>query len=736
MDKKKMFENMEKNRKARAQELQEFINNSSFQGVMRKTVSFLTDGDADKIRLNITTGGESYTDGRTITLGMEDYFFDPSFTKHDWVAVFKALLAHESQHINSSNFSDIKEIGEWYVKHMAGRDLSETLLKRIAKDMLNIMEDGRIENIIIHKYPGYRLPFLLLNQSHTVLSELTEKAKDNQQEFMDFVNSTLCYTKTGRLPVGISVYAGTRFETEFKKVQPLFDLVIDARTSRDCREICQKMLTMTADYFEELLKNSPENTIMKALEKMFKNGDRGGEYTSNGECEYNDSPNGTPSERAEAEAQAGKADGDGEGSGKGKGKKPDKSGEDGKPDKGGKKGKDGKDKEDGKDGSGSDKDGKDGKEGKDGKDKQGPKAGNNTGRNDLRKPRDPNDRSDLENWTDDFSEGGMEDYETRELSEDELAALRRGVRDELNAAEEEGKKKDPVDKELEKIKEKYAGERARAFAELFPTISNTPLPSELEAAGRKLENAVERVLRVKRTEKRNMRVGNICARDLYRVGMKDPHVFMRKGQPMKADLAVFLLLDNSGSMGAMGARMNVNGNAQAFDKSTLSRVAAGIIERGLSKFAAIKISLFDVSGGTIRHSTVKKFDERAVGSKCYNSLRPVGIGCGNKDGYSIRVATKDLLARREAKKVLVVLSDGLPSDYNGYERAGMNDVKEAVREARHKGVVVIPIMFGTTSDREQMKDKFAYMYGKFISSDPADITAEFQKLFLSLITKS
>lgn len=730
MDKKKMFENMQKNREARTKELQDFINNSSFQGVMRKTVSFLTDGDADKIRLNITTGGESYTDGKTITLGMEDYFFDPSFTKHDWVAVFKALLAHESQHINSSNFSDIKEIGEWYAKHMAGRDLSETLLKRIAKDMLNIMEDGRIENIIIHKYPGYRLPFLLLNQSHMVLSELTEKAKDGQQEFMDFVNSTLCYTKTGRLPVGISVYAGTRFETEFKKVQPLFDLVIDARTSGDCRNICQKMLTMTADYFEELLKDSPENAIMKALDEMFKNGGQDGEYTSNGECEYNDSPNGSPNgfpaERAEAKAQAGKGDKDGDGSGKGKGKKSGNPGKNGKDGKGDEKGKDSKD---GKDEDGSSKDGKDGKQGKG-------KAGNNTGRNDLRKPRDPNDRSDLEHWTDDFSDGPMEDYETRELSDDELAALRRGVRDELSAAEEDGKKKEPVDKELEKIEKKYAGERARSFSELFPTISNTPLPSELEAAGRKLENAVERVLRVKRTEKRNMRVGNICARDLYRVGMKDPHVFMRKGQPMKADLAVFLLLDNSGSMGAMGARMNVDGNAQAFDKSTLSRVAAGIIERGLSKFAAIKISLFDVSGATIRHSTVKKFDERSVGSKCYNSLRPVGIGCGNKDGYSIRVATKDLLARREAKKVLVVLSDGLPSDYNGYERAGMNDVKEAVREARRKGVVVIPIMFGTTSDREQMKDKFAYMYGKFISSDPADITTEFQKLFLSLIAKS
>ena len=61
--------------------------------------------------------------------------------------------------------------------------------------------------------------------------------------------------------------------------------------------------------------------------------------------------------------------------------------------------------------------------------------------------------------------------------------------------------------------------------------------------------------------------------------MRDPHVFMRKGQPMKADLATFLLLDNSGSMGSQGARTKVNGRDVYLDKSTLSRTAAGIIER-------------------------------------------------------------------------------------------------------------------------------------------------------------
>lgn len=736
MDANKIKKEMELKayRESRKDELSKLLNGSSFQGVMRKTVAFLTDDAADHIRLSITTGDVSYTDGKSIVLGMEDYFFDPQFTRLDWVTIFKALLAHEVQHINSSNFSDIKDIRKKYTKLMAGKGIPRQLCGKIAQDMLNIMEDGRIENIIVHKLPGYKLPFLMLNSSHLAQCEFDAVADTPGQEFVDFINTSLCYVKTGRLPVGISVYAGTRFETEFKKVQSLFDLAVDARTSNDCKNLCLRVLKLTADYFADLLKQEADQATADENSGSEKNGGQEGEYTSSAENEYNNSPNGTPQEQAAADSAAG----DGSAP-KGRGKPDDKTGKSGKGGKDEDEDGKGDGKKAGKGKKGSGKDSKDGSSdgNSDGDPKNGSKAkaqGNNTGKNALRLPRDPDNRSETEDWTDNFSGDGAEDYDTRELTDEEIAALRKGVTDELDAAEEESKPKaEKKDKKMEEIEKKYASEYTRVFSELFPTIPNAPLPSELERTGRKLENAFERVLRIKRSEKRNMRVGAVCSRDLYRVGMRDPHIFMRKGQPMNADLAVFLLLDNSGSMGSQGAEMEVDGRYIHLDKSTLSRTAAGVIERGLSKFAAIKISLFDVECGVIRHSTVKKFDEKSVGSKCYNSIQPVGIGGGNKDGYSIRVATKDLLARREAKKVLVVLSDGLPSDYNDGDKQGMNDVKEAVREARRKGVVVIPIMFGRVSDREQMKGNFSYMYGQYISSDPADITNEFQKLFIKLV---
>lgn len=100
------------------------------------------------------------------------------------------------------------------------------------------------------------------------------------------------------------------------------------------------------------------------------------------------------------------------------------------------------------------------------------------------------------------------------------------------------------------------------------------------------------------------------------------------------------------------------------------------------------------------------------------------------------MATKELLARRESLKVLLILSDGLPSDYNGGPRAGMDDVRNAVKEARRRGILVIPILFGDARFRAQSREDYEYMYETFISCDPIEVSTEFQKLFYTLVKKS
>lgn len=685
------------NRERRDKELRQFISDNTVQSVFRKLVAFYTDRSSQGVNLKISTSGDSYTDGKNIVLGIPDFFFHPAYNREEWVVVLRALLTHEIQHINSSSFSDIEAIRNEYAKYLEGGPISKKLAEDIAQNMLNIMEDGRIENIIIHKYPGLVNSFLFLNNEIRNYNKIFGAPSTPAEEFSDFIGNVLSYVKTGRLAPGVSVYAETRFETEFKKVQPLLDLGIDAYSSSRCKELCLQVLKSISDYIQDLLKDQRDQaSAQKECDQADTGDGQGGEYTTSSEKEYNNSPNGTSQEQRECEEKV-----------------KEKSGE-----------------------AGGKKSGKAGKDAKSGKDGEGGGEENPTGKNMLRRPLTAEDRCSIENWTDDFSGDGAEAYDEQTLTSEQLEALRRGVRDELAEAAKPEKKERP-DPGMKKIEEKYEGEYARTFLELFPIVPEGALPSEMEREGRKLEHKIERILKTKRTERRHLRAGTLCCRDLYRVGMSDNHVFMRKGQPMKADLAVFILLDNSGSMGANGATVQGPGGKRiSFNKSSLSRTAAGIIERGLSRFAAIKVSLFDVSGGIIRHSTLKRFDEVSRSNKCYNSIRSVGIGGGNKDGYSIRVATNDLMKRHERMKVLVALSDGLPSDYNGGESQGIEDVNAAVREARQKGVLVVPIMFGPAEDRQNMKGQFTQMYSTFISSEPIDITKEFLRFFTKLIERA
>ena len=75
------------------------------------------------------------------------------------------------------------------------------------------------------------------------------------------------------------------------------------------------------------------------------------------------------------------------------------------------------------------------------------------------------------------------------------------------------------------------------------------------------------------------------------------------------------------------------------------------------------------------------------------------------------------MARPERKKLLIVLSDGLPSNYNG-SPTGKDDVRSAVDIAIRSGISVISIYFG--GDYEDVTRTFAWMYGG--KTDPLSAT--------------
>jgi cobalamin biosynthesis protein CobT len=199
------------------------------------------------------------------------------------------------------------------------------------------------------------------------------------------------------------------------------------------------------------------------------------------------------------------------------------------------------------------------------------------------------------------------------------------------------------------------------------------LPVVLDRRGQVLRNAVEKFFKSQVTPTvRNMRSGAIDARRLIRLAKNDVRVFQRKGAGKPTDVAVYILIDNSGSM--EGAKTEA-----AFS-------AAAVQEEGFKNFAAMKITAFTTGEGVI-HYTVKGWEEKHPWNACWNFLRHLNSGTqwGNEDEYDIRIATKELLKRPEKNKILIVLSDGTPGDCEA--------TKKAIADARQKGVKLAGIYF-------------------------------------------
>ncbi len=317
-----------------------------------------------------------------------------------------------------------------------------------------------------------------------------------------------------------------------------------------------------------------------------------------------------------------------------------------------------------------------------------------------------------------------------ELSESAIEEARREL--EETAVVKKPKKDDEKKLTPEDIKEladKYKGERVRNLREMsgFPTIHE--LPVDLKTDGLRFKREVQRIFQNKEAMTfRNQKKGILDVNNLYRVGMREYNVFTQKGVPSKSDWVAYLLKDGSGSM-------------SSDNKELYSCAACAILEEGLKGVIPFKTTVFDVSGGYVRHYTIKDFNEvnpsRNLAWNFYKERREKnGIGGGNKDGYSIRVATKELEKRPESSKILVILSDGMPSDYDGGFQEGMLDVRNAVAEARRKGILVVAVMFGSQDFRDAYIENYRAMYEKnIISCDPSQISSYLISLFKRIISR-
>jgi len=123
---------------------------AGYRRAIANFVTIVTGESAIKVKFN--SGDESYTDGKSVVIGctMNDKLFDSSV----------GLALHEGSHIKLSDFDFLRNlkfnIPKEYIERGSIKGFSETAVLGHIKNLLNYVEDRRIDNYVFTTSPGYK----------------------------------------------------------------------------------------------------------------------------------------------------------------------------------------------------------------------------------------------------------------------------------------------------------------------------------------------------------------------------------------------------------------------------------------------------------------------------------------------------------------------------------------------------------------------------------------------------
>ena len=223
------------------------------------------------------------------------------------------------------------------------------------------------------------------------------------------------------------------------------------------------------------------------------------------------------------------------------------------------------------------------------------------------------------------------------------------------------------------------GDGKYGFCEVLRDYEPTDdLPPVILARGKALHRRNEKYFRsLSSPSIRNLASGGVDPARLYGLAIGDTDIFRKRGKDKHFDGCAYILLDNSGSM-SHGAKFRE------------ACTAAAVIEEGFKGLIPLKIASFSDDYSTVIHQRMKGWDEKLRKNCVWNYYTHKSPHGGNADGCSIGVAVKELLKRPERRKLLVVLSDGQPTEGSANP---VELTKQKVAYARKKGIKVIGIYF-------------------------------------------
>lgn len=252
-----------------------------------------------------------------------------------------------------------------------------------------------------------------------------------------------------------------------------------------------------------------------------------------------------------------------------------------------------------------------------------------------------------------------------------------------------------------------------------------------------LTNEIERMIKARSaaTWTGGHRRGRLHGSALTRVMFGYDDVFRRKQENHTKDVAVSLVVDCSGSMTANGKIKTAMYTAYAIssilDRLGISNEVIGFSTRGHSAQVMNDLRRDPNVGSYCRHEAIympifKGFGERMgadVRARFVQATIARNLCRSNVDGESIMLAHGRLAARRETRKIMIVLSDGQPAVTGG----GNLDahLKTTVKQIEAAGTDIIGIGI---MDQSVRKFYSKYVVMKSVKDLPAVVTGEIKDL--------
>lgn len=702
-----------------------FINRAGVYNILNRTVTHLLPNRTKDTFLELNMGGGSYTDGRKIVVGVLPYVWG-----EDEKIVFstlKALVGHETAHVIWSdfdlflkfqymiavNFGKCADTGVLDTtfelpKFNNKKEAMEQIQKlngfarygvKLGAHLLNSTEDGGIERLLGENYKGYVKHIQLLNG--IIWDNQPVKGENPLQEFL-FCITSLCVTGMKSKDWG-KIYGASDLDLLIEEVRPLITKAINHGTAIGRAEATFELYLKIARIVLDLLKQQ-QNAIDDLPNDLNFSGGQGQE----GQEGNGSSSTHLTSQENQQQEQSSGGEKNEEESQQGSGVSSSNGQQDEQQDNQ-------KGEQQGHELGGTNQENQPSSSSQ-GQQSQGQQTKNQSSSN--AQDDSLTGSQDEQQMVDDLLRG-LKDGVSQETEKDLENAQRE---DEKIRQEEERKKKESGNLSDSELEDVIAG-RGTANSINVRNVSirgNLPAPVDVTTAGKKLRKELEKILLDKPTyNARYQRRGVLDANALWRIGVKETDVFEKKGKPVDSSFVVNVLVDNSGSMTEYARGKTT--------KKEFAQMACGVLEEALKGLVPFRISAFDYSSSGINHLVISDFGdtERDI-NRTFSTHIPSGNL--NYDSVSIRVATKELLNRPEKKKILFVLSDGLPSAYDSGKEA-IACVRDAVRDARKAGILVVAICFGTEKHLENTRESYKQMYQKgIIMVTPEKIPTQIVKI--------